>query len=148
MARPHKCRSINDATEATIGDAFESRGHNSVGLFVIAENLEPNNDSVTVVVDAGHDSDSDDQVEFAGPARQVGSGPGNTQQFGIDESDMSDPDGDETYSVFIYAHGMPLEFARARLSDYTDDSGSDLSVTAWLYFGNWNGPGREFREVV
>ena len=149
MPRQHKCRTINDATGTTEGSDFESRGHNSVGLFVIAENLDPNNDTLTVVVDAAHEAEADGEGrQYGGPALQVGTGPGGTQEFGLNETDLADPDGDGTYTGFVYAHGIPAEHFRARISEFTDAADADLNVRAWLYFGNWNGPGREFREVV
>lgn len=149
MTRQHKCRSINDATGATNGTDFESRGHNSIGLFVIAENLDSGNDTLEVVVDAAHEAEADgNERQYAGPALQSGTGPGKTQRLGLDETDLADPDGDGTYTGFVYGHGVPAEHFRARIVSFSDSADADLTVSAWLYFGNWNGPGREFREVV
>jgi len=149
MPRQHKCRTINDATGAEVGTDFESRGHNSIGLFVIAEGLDPGSDTLTLVVDAAHEAEADGaDRQYGGPIVQAGSGPGNTQRIGLDETDFVDSDGDGTYAAFVYAHGIPAEHFRARITEFTDSAGSDLTVSAWLYFGNWNGPGREFREVV
>jgi len=149
MPRQHKCRTINDATGTTAGSDFESRGHNSVGMFVIAENLDPSNDTLTVVIDAAHEADADGEGrQYGGPILQSGTGPGSTHKLGLDESDLSDSDGDGTYSGFVFAHGIPAEHFRGRITDFEDNAGSDLNVRAWLYFGNWNGPGREFREVT
>jgi len=149
MPRQHKCRSINDATGTAVGSDFESRGHNSIGLFVIAENLDSANDTLEVVVDAAHEAEADGaDRQYAGPALQSGSGPGSTQKLGLNETDLADPDGDGTFTGFVYGHGIPAEHFRARISSFTDSANGDLVVSAWLYFGNWNGPGREFREVV
>ncbi|AGM11974.1 hypothetical protein DNAM5_115 [Haloarcula californiae tailed virus 1] len=147
MPRQHKCRSINAATGTTNGDSYESRGHNSVGLFVVARNLDETNDSLEVVLDAVH-TDENTSGEEQGPVRRSDGGPGSTSRVGVTAGDLGDPGGDGTYSGFAYAHGVPAEHFAARITEFTDNAGSDLEVDAWLYFGNWSGPGREFREVV
>lgn len=147
MPRQHKCRSINAASGTTEGDTFESRGHNSVGLFVIARNLDTANDTLEVVLDAVHTAEGINS-ERTGPVRRPGT-VGGSDRVGIDQTEMSDPDGNGTFAGFTFAHGVPAEHFAARISSFTDASGDgDLEVDAWLYFGNWNGPGREFREVV
>jgi hypothetical protein len=147
MPRQHKCRSVDSATSTTEGTAHASRGHNSIGLFVIAKNLDTSNDTLEVVLDAVH-TDENASGEKTGPVRRSDGGPGSTSRVGVNTSDFADPDGNGTYSVFAYAHGVPAEHFAARVSSFTDNANGDLEVTAWLYFGNWNGPGREFREVV
>lgn len=145
MPRQHKCRSINEATGTTQGEVFQSRGHNSIGLFVIARNLDPANDTVEVKLEASHTDENMASYEH-GAVRRPG-GVGASEEVGIDESEVSDVDGDGTYSGFVYAHGVPAEHFAATLTSFTDNAGADLEVDAWLYFGNWSGPGREFREV-
>lgn len=147
MPRQHKCRSVDSATSTVEGSTFESRGHNSVGLFVIAKNLDTGSDTLEVVLDAVH-TDENTSSEKTGPVRRNDGGPGGTTRIGVNESDFADPDGNDTYAAFAYAHGVPAEHFAARVSSFTDSANGDLEVTAWLYFGNWNGPGREFREVA
>jgi len=146
MPRQHKCRSVNAATGTTNGDTFESRGHNSVGLFVIARNLVPANDTLEVVLDAVHTAEGLTGEE-KGPVRRSGT-VGGSDRVGVDQTEMSDPDGNGTYSGFVFVHGVPAEHFAARVSSFSDAANGDLEVDAWIYFGNWNGPGREFREVV
>lgn len=147
MARQRKVRSINSATSAGAGESYSSGGHNSVGLFVIARNLDPNNDTLEVVLDAEHQSE-ETGTEVGGPVRAPGGGPGNSTPVGITEGAMVDEEGDGAYAGFLFVHGVPAEFFRARISDYADSAGGDLEVDAWVYFGNWSGSANEFREIV
>jgi len=145
MPRQHKCLSVDSATSTVHGEVFESRGHNSVGLFVVARNLDPANDTVEVVLEASHTDESMSSYEH-GAVRRPGA-PGGSNVVGINASELSGRHGDGTYSGFAYAHGVPAEHFSAHITSFTDNANGDLEVDVWLYFGNWNGPGREFREV-
>jgi hypothetical protein len=136
MGRPIRAETLSGATSTTAGDSVQTKGHNSLGLYVIAENLDSSNDTLEVRA----------EIEVAGEWASVRDGTG-TVVLSVSTSDFEDPGGNGTSSAFVFAHGIPAEFLRARVTSFTDNAGGDLSVDAYIMGANWNGPAREFREI-
>ncbi|AGC34492.1 hypothetical protein HVTV-2_gp124 [Haloarcula virus HVTV-2] len=137
MGRPIRAEALTGATSATAGDRVQTKGHNSLGLYVVAENLDTANDTLDVRA----------EMQVAGEWSAVRDASG-TVVLSLSTSDFEDPDGNGTYAAFVFAHGVPAEFLRARITSFTDNANGDLSVDAYVMGANWNGPAREFREIV
>lgn len=140
MARPQRVKSIDAVTSATAGEAFETKGHNSLGVFVVARGLDTANDTVEGRLEAVLSPDNG--TEHTAVIKNVETG----NDFTFSGSDLEDQDGDGTYSLFAYAHGPPVEKVRVNITSFTDNAGGDLEVDAWIFASNWGGPGHYFED--
>lgn len=134
MSRPIAKTSISEATATEEGEAFATKGHNSLGLFVLARNLDTANDTLEVEL----------QVSFAGDewAGIVSAGGDKPKLL---EGDFKDPDSDGNYAGFLYVHGVPAPEIRAAITSFTDNADSDLEVDAYVHAtGNAAGNGHGY----
>jgi hypothetical protein len=136
MSRPIRAQTLSGATSPGTGEKVETKGHNSLGLFVVADSLDTGSDTLEVRL----------EVQVADEWSPVRDSSG-TIVVSLSASDFEDPDGNGTFAAFEYAHGVPAEFARANATSLSDSAGGDLSVDAYVMGANWNGPGREFRDL-
>jgi len=59
--------------------------------------------------------------------------------------DFTDVDGDGTaYNAMLYVHNVPAPRIRANITSFTDSSGSDLSVDAYVLAANNAGTGSQY----
>lgn len=143
MARQAKARSIEAATGATVGERVDLKGHPQVGMLVVARNFSTTDDTLNIRLDMEHEADVDAD---AVPAPIVSMNPVDVLE--VNGDDLEDIEGDGTATVFGVAHNIPAEHVRARITDFADGNASGLEVDVWVYAGGWNGPAREFREMV
>lgn len=141
MSRPFRAQSHEAATSASVGESHESKGHNSIGLFVVARNLDPNNDTLDVRVEA---APTDDQSEWATIDTKQGGGGSKTTRLIMSVNDLEDTAGDGTYVGFLYAHGIPTQYLRVNITNFTDSSGGDLEVDTYITGANNGGTGHAF----
>lgn len=139
MSRPFRAQSHDAATSAGAGESHESKGHNSLGLFVVARNLDDANDSLTVRVEGSPTGEGGEWATI--DTKQGGT---KTQRLTVDLNDMEDTDGDGTFVGFVYAHGVPAEYLRANITSFTDSSGGDLEVDSYIMGANNGGTGHAF----
>lgn len=144
MSRPFRAQSHDAATSAATGEPHRTKGHNTLGLFVVARNLDSSNDTLGVRVEA---SPTEGQDEWATIDTKQGGGGSKTTRLSMDTNDMEDTAGDGTYVGFLYAHGVPAEYVRANITDFTDNSGSDLEVDTYIVGANNGGTGHAFDHV-
>lgn len=138
MSRPLKKQSVSGATSTTKGSEHFVKAHTKLGLYVVADNLDTANDTLTVRLEAGLDTDNSDGTidQWAEIVDEAGN------KAEVTASDFSDPDGDGNFAVFFVMDDIPAEIVRANVSSFTDSSGGDLSVDAHIYTGgNADGAG-------
>lgn len=135
MSKPIRGRSLDSSSTAGPGDTVRLKGHNSIGIFVTARNLDENNDTLDMRVEVST-GNVDEWAIIEG--FQQGN---RVDRFVLDINSFEDVDGDGTYTAYRYAHGVPAEEARARITDINDSSGSDLEVDAYIVATGWTGPG-------
>lgn len=129
MSRPIRKQSHEAATGTGAGSVHKSKAHNSIGLFVVARNLDDANDTLSVRVEG---SPTDESSVWATIDTKQGGGGSKTTRLTLSTNDMEDINGDGTYVGFLYAHGVPVEYLRANITDFADSSGGDLEVDTYL----------------
>jgi len=135
MSKPIRGQSIDSSTSAGAGETVRLKGHNSIGIFVTARNLDSYNDTLDLRVEVS----TGDVNEWA---IIEGFQQGNkVDKLVLDIDSFEDVDGDGTFTAFRYAHGVPAEKARARIANLNDAAGSDLEVDAYIMATGWTGPG-------
>lgn len=138
MGRPVRGTTLSGATAAGAGDLVQLKGHNSVGLFVEAQNLDTANDTLDVQLEA--------RVANEWTSVRDDSG---SKALTVTTTEFEDPDGDGTFAAFVFIHGVPADEVRARITSFNNASADgDLSVDVYIMGSNWNGPSRPFREVA
>lgn len=135
MSRPIRNLSLSGSTSAGAGEGHGAKGHNSLGLFVVAKNLDTANDTLDVRLEAeGPDGEWSPLRDESGTL--VGT---------LSVGDFTDVDGDgTTYNAMLFIHGVPAPRIRANITSYTDSSGSDLSVDAFVLAANNGGTGSAY----
>jgi len=139
MARPFQEQSLDSAASTGPGSAYGSKGHNTLGLYVIARNLDPTNDDLTVRLEAGIEDGITESGEFA-TIRESG----GTEECILNASDFTDISGDGTYAAFLYVHAVPAPRMRANITTFNDAANGDLSVDAYVLGTNRSGSGKDF----
>lgn len=141
MSRPQKKQSHDGATATGTGESHYTRAHTAVGVFVVASNLDPANDTLTVKLDGGFEGTGTtgaDGTDYLAPLND-GSG-----DLSISAGDMVDR-GDGTYYGFVWASNVPAEKVRARISEFSASGG--LSVDTYcLMSNNASGGGHSFES--
>lgn len=136
MSRPGKKQSHDGATSAGAGEAHFTRAHTAIGVFVVARNLDPSNDTLTVSLEGGFEYDG---VNHFGPIYN------GSSAKKISASDFTDDNGDGTYEMLLWASNVPAEKARARITEFTDAANGDLEVDTYvLLSNNASGGGHSF----
>lgn len=107
MSQPLNELSLDNVTGTSDGEEFASKGHTHFTLFVIAWNLDAANDTLTVRLEQSPRGDN--WAEMAS----------------LSEADFNG----ESASTSI--HGA-AEHLRASVTDFTDNSGGDLTVEAYV----------------
>jgi hypothetical protein len=136
MGKPRNTKSLDGVSTTGPSDGFRVGGHYHLTLAVAAAGLDSANDTLTVALEGSPDGDHWFPVD------------GVSSDKKIEESDFSqDPtSGDPTASVTVF--GSQWEYVRARVVEFTDDAGGDLSLDGWILAGGWEGPGvRSGRET-
>lgn len=143
MSRPFRAKSHDAVTSSGVGESYDSKGHNSIGLFVVARNLDTANDTLDVRVEG---APTDGQSEWATIDTKQGGGGSKTTRLSMDVNDFEDTAGDGTYVGFLYAHGIPVEFLRVNITTLTDNANSDLEVDTYIMGANNGGTGHAFEH--
>ena len=139
MARPFQHKSLDAATSTGAGTVHHSKGHNTLGLFVVARNLDSANDTLTVQIEAGLEHVDEWAPIHGGAATKKGE---------LTITELVDADGDGTYSGFMYIHAAPAPRVRARITSLTDAAGADLEVDAYVLGTNRAGTGKDYTPPV
>lgn len=129
MSRPFRKQSHTGATTTGAGTPHAAKGHNSLGLFVVADNLDTANDTLDV------------ELQVEGPEGEWSPirNESGTKVGVLTASDFTDVDGDGTqFNAMLYVHGVPAPSVRAKITALTDSAGSDLSVDTYV-IGTGNG---------
>lgn len=109
MTRPIKSLSIGGATSTGQGKVVQAQGHGNVLLFVIAPNLDTNNDTLTVELEHSlNDGEDWDTLET------------------VTEADVEDETATE------YLSNVAVDELRANLTELTDAAGDDLTVDVFV----------------
>lgn len=137
MARPRKTKSVDAQSSTGTGDDIETGGRITVSIFVVARNLDTSNDSLEVSLEGSPDGTHWADVETLDASGRAT----------ITVSDLEDHDGDGTFTGLLSVQGVATEFVRANAVTFTDDSGSDLEVDAWVSVTNNPDGAQSFREV-
>lgn len=140
MAKHKRFTSLQDVQSAQAGASRKTAGHLALGLWVVANNLDPANDTVKVRGEVSPNDTHYHPVDI-----------GTTQNddvLSVTTADFVQSDADNSvYVAYIQAHNVPVEHLRANLTSYTDSSTeNDLSVTAYLFLGGWAGRGKSYNE--
>lgn len=137
MSRPIKKQSHEGAQSTGAGESHRAKGHNSVGLFVVVENLDAANDTVDVELQVeGPDG------EWA-PIRD-----GSGAQVGeITTSEFANEEGSVNDTAMVYVHGVPAPKLRANITGFNDAGGEgDLAVDTYVLAANNGGTGFEYES--
>lgn len=135
MSRPYRELSVDGATGTGPGEEHAGKGHVTLGLFVVASNLDSANDSLTV------------RLEVEGPDGEWSPirDKDGTVIGELTQSEFEDVDGDgTTFNSFLYVHGVPAPSVRANVTSFTDAAGGDLSVDAYVHAANNGGTGSDY----
>ena len=139
MAKGKRFQSIAEATSAVSGDGTKTAGHPFIGLFVVANNLDTANDTLSVKGEVSIDDSHYTSIN-------VGT-TGQTDTLSLSASDFEQSDSDSTvYTAFKSVHSVPVEYVRANIDDFVDNADSDLSVDVYLFLGGWTAPGKSYNE--
>jgi len=138
MAKHRRVDSIVGATSTGAGDDEKTRGHTKHGLWVQAQNLDPANDTLEVRGEVSPDGDVFAPVDSGAPAQD--------NVLSLTASDLYDTEDPDVMAGYIQHNDTPAEHIRANVTSFTDDAGSDLSVTAYVFIGGWTGRGKSFNE--
>lgn len=141
MSRPFRAQSHDGAQSAEAGDVHETKGHNSLGLFVVARNLDDANDTLDVRVEG---SPTNNNSEWATIDTKQGGGGSKTTRLSMDVNDLEDTNGDGTFVGYLYAHGVPVEYVRANIVTFTDAANGDLEVDTYIVGANNGGVGHAY----
>lgn len=121
MSRPINNQQHDGAQGTGPGEAVRLKGHNSLGFFVDAQNVDTANDTLRVVLEVSPDGDKWGEIKD------------HNKQATSEITTSNIGDG----QVAVQIHGCPFEMARIRIADFNDASGDgDLSVNTWLFAGN------------
>jgi hypothetical protein len=137
MSRPLIQASVEDADSPVAGEAHSAKGHTALGLFVVAEGLDTAIDTVDV------------RLEVEGPDGEWSPiyDEDGTLVGELTVSEFVDVDSDgTTWTAMLYVHNVPAPRIRANITSFTDSSGSDLSVDAYVLAANNSGTGHEFHS--
>jgi len=137
VSRPIIQKSIDGASADTQGEGFAAKGHTSHGLFVVANGLDTGTDTLEV------------RLEMEGPKGEWSPvrDKDGTLVGTLSVSDFTDADGDgTTYNAMLYIHNVPAPRIRANITSFTDSSGSNLSVDAYVLAANNAGTGHGFHS--
>ena len=121
MSRPQAVQSVTDAGAATTGTHTETGGRNTLGLWVLAENLDPETDEITVVLEGSFDGDHWTSLRMPFPDDNI--------PVEVDQDDFEDPDNTGTHAAINVGRGVTADLCRARVVDHP---GGDVSVDAWV----------------
>lgn len=139
MAKGRRFTSLDAATATGAGSSTKTRGHDELGFFVEANNLDDTNDTVDITLEVSADDNHFTTVDIGTT--------GETDVFSLTVSDFEQSDSDNSiWTAYIAGHNVPVEYVRANLTSYTDDSGSDLEITAYIFTGGWTGRGKSYNE--
>lgn len=135
MSRPIRKQSLSGATSTGAGAGHSAKGHVSQGLFVVADGLDTANDTIDVRLEVeGPDA------EWTPIRSESGALVGT-----LSVADFEDVDGDgTTFNAMLFIHGVPAPRIRANITSFTDSSGSDLSVDAYVLAANNAGTGSAY----
>lgn len=141
MSRPIRKQSHSAATAAGAGESHAAKAHNSLGIFVVAANLDTANDTLDVRLEA----EGPDGV-WSPIKNESG-----TQVGALSVSDFVDVNGDGTYTAMLYVHGVPAPSIRANITALTDSatgtSSTDLDVDTYVMAANNGGTGHQYDTV-
>ena len=136
MSRPAKKKSHDGATSTGAGEGHFTKAHTAVGVFVVAKNLDPQNDDLTVSLEGGFEYEGTD---YFGPIYD------GSSDKKASASAFSDDDGDGNFEMLLWASNVPAEKIRARITEFNDSAGGDLEVETWvLLSNNASGGGHSF----
>lgn len=139
MSRPGIKQSNTGATTTGAGDEHYTRAHTAVGVLVVAQNLDTTNDTLEVVLEAGFEYNG---TKYFTPLLRR-----DDTEVGLTISEMTDNDGNGTYTGMVWESNVPAEILRARIESLTDNADSDLSVDTYVVMSNnASGGGHNFEE--
>lgn len=141
MSRPGIKQSHGGATTTGTGEDHYTRSHTAVGVLVVAENLDAANDTLEVVLEAGYEYKG--RKYFTPLLRR------DNTEVGLTTTDLTDNDGNGTYTGMVWESNAPVEILRGRIESLTDAAGADLSVSTYVVMSNnASGGGHNFEEDV
>ncbi|PSQ05241.1 hypothetical protein BRC97_09905 [Halobacteriales archaeon QS_6_71_20] len=124
MSRPIRSLSLDAATSTGPGDVVRTKGHRNVLLFVIARNFDSGADTLTVALEHSLNDGGDWDTLTT-----------------VTEADVDGETATESLS------NVAVEELRATVTDFTDNSGDDLEVDAFVSANGNPGTGYTTREV-
>jgi hypothetical protein len=95
-------------------------------MFVVAENLDPANDTLSVTIEVEVD---EYWSPFQIPPEQQGNQP---IEFEISEAAFSQFEAENPYTAHLAIESCPLKKVRPRIVELNDNADNDLSVTVFL----------------
>lgn len=122
MAHPVNQRSHDGATATGAGNEASRKGHQHCTVFILAENLDTANDTLTVETEASPTGESPDVGPEAWETVDTASAADFTE----------DPDNPGNYVYSVTFSGSYHEYLRTRVDAFTDSAGGDLVVTSWV----------------
>lgn len=131
MAGPVTYRSLDGVSAATAGDHTAMKGHFHTTLFVVAENLDPANDTLEVALEG-----SPDEVHWTDFADA-------TSSKHLNESDFDQDPTSGVYTASVSISGAYHDFARARVVNFIDSASGDLTITAFVMSAGRDSSGQQ-----
>jgi len=128
MSRQFK--SLDSATGTAVGESFDILPGGCTSMFIIAENLAPNNDTLSITIEVGVE---DGSVTYWSPFRVPPAQQGNQPiKFEIDQDGFSQFEAENPYTAHLAIESCPLRKVRPRIVDFDDNANDDLSVSIFL----------------
>lgn len=135
MARPYAVRSHQGATSTGYGEQSRTKGHTALGLYVLARNVDPGSDTLTVQLHTGF-KDHNGDVNVTKLANY---------DLELKVSDLQDTDGNGEYEAMISVSNIPAEYVRAYISEFNDsDPSTELEVDTYMLAANSSGTAHRF----
>lgn len=139
MSQPYSHTSHDEVSSAGPGDEWMTKGHNSLGLGIIASNLSPSTDTLEARLEVYV---GDDENGGWAPVRNPN---GNLRGELVAGDLYQNDDGD--YVGFLYIHGVPSEKVRVNITGFTDNASNDLVVSTFVSgTGNAGGKGTAYQH--
>lgn len=138
MGKHRRVDSLQGATSTGAGRSEKTRGHGEIGLFVVAENIDPGQDTLRVVVEF-----SVEGIHFAQSIRRQTA----EDALELTQDDLEQSDNNASvYVGHIADHNLHAEHIRANITGYDDVSADELTVDAYVFIGGWTGRGKSYKE--
>lgn len=130
MSQPTRWKSHDAATSAGAGESERTKAHDKLGFWVLANGIDPANDTLEVRLEA-----SADDTHYAPIDRGA---PNVDDVFYVTAADLTQSDADSTvYVEYVGGNSFPVEYIRANIVTHS----GGFEVTTIPFLQGWTSRG-------